>query len=87
MLCSKQHCAFKFHVINGQNRYDQIMSDKMSKRANQITSDGTCVIRLFSVCILFILRGSANEASYIISSVHVISNLEIGNSPVACNNH
>ena len=33
MLCSKQHCALKFHVINGQNMYDQIMSDKMSKRA------------------------------------------------------
>ena len=43
MLCSKQHCAFKFHVINGQNMYDQIMSDKMSKRVNQIMSDGSCL--------------------------------------------
>ena len=30
-------------MINGQNMYDQIMSDKMSKRVNQIMSDGSCL--------------------------------------------
>ena len=48
---------------------------------------GTIRSPLFSVCILFILSGSPNEASYIISAVHVNSNLEIRNSLVARNSH
>ena len=48
---------------------------------------GTIRHPLFSVCILFILSGSPNEASYIISAVHVNSNLEIRNSLVARNSH
>ena len=48
---------------------------------------GTIRHPLFSVCILFILSGSPNEASYIISAVHVNSNLEIRNSLVAHNSH
>ena len=48
---------------------------------------GTIRHPLFSVCILFILSGSPNEASYIISAVQVNSILEIRNSLVAHNSH
>ena len=53
MLCSKQHCAFKFHVINGQNIYDQIMSDKMSKHAQSDYKWWKISKHAWSDCLLF----------------------------------